>query len=97
MLHPDVVMVAAYGIPSDLGSGTEEDVKVAVQMRMDSQTSEKQLWEWAVRHMARFQVPGVIEFVEGIKKTPTGKIEKQGLRAEGGQRFDLRTMRPIQA
>ncbi|KAH7156574.1 putative coenzyme A synthetase [Dactylonectria macrodidyma] len=89
--HPDVVIAAAYSIPSQLGSGTEEDVKVAVQMRVGSTVDEKELWEWATQHMARFQVPSVIEFVTEIKKTPTGKIEKGALIAEGGKRFDLRT------
>ncbi|KAF7545211.1 hypothetical protein G7Z17_g9354 [Cylindrodendrum hubeiense] len=88
--HPDVVIAAAYGVPSQLGAGTEEDLKVAVQMRAGSTINEKGLWEWALQHMARFQVPSVIEFVDQIKKTPTGKIEKGGLKTEGGQRFDLR-------
>ncbi|KAK7408455.1 hypothetical protein QQX98_009382 [Neonectria punicea] len=91
--HPDVVIAAAYGVPSQLGSGTEEDVKVAVQMRVGSTVDERGLWEWAVEHMARFQVPSVIEFVEEIQKTPTGKMEKGGLRIEGGQRFDLQTLK----
>ncbi|KAI0141919.1 putative coenzyme A synthetase [Xylariaceae sp. FL1272] len=89
--HPDVVIAAAYGIPSQLGSGTEEDVKVAIQLRPGSTVEERSLWDWAVRHMARFQVPSVIEFVSAIKRTPTGKIEKHGLSIEGGQRFDIRT------
>jgi crotonobetaine/carnitine-CoA ligase len=86
--HPDVVIVAAFGVPSQLGSGTEEDLKVAVQMRLASTVNERDLWEWAVKHMARFQVPSIIEFVDEIKKTPTGKIEKGNLTAEGGYRFD---------
>ncbi|KAH6991128.1 putative coenzyme A synthetase [Ilyonectria sp. MPI-CAGE-AT-0026] len=93
--HPDVVIAATYGVPSQLGSGTEEDVKVAVQMRAGSTIDEKGLWEWAVQHMARFQVPSVIEFVDEIKKTPTGKMEKGGLKTEGGQRFDIRDLKKV--
>lgn len=93
--HPEVVIAAAYGVPSQLGSGTEEDVKVAVQMRAGSTIDEKGLWEWAVQHMARFQVPSVIEFVDEIKKTPTGKMEKGGLKTEGGQRFDIRDLNKV--
>ncbi|KIV94919.1 hypothetical protein PV10_02639 [Exophiala mesophila] len=88
--HPDVVIASAYGIPSELGTGTEEDIKVAVKIRQGSRVSEKDLWEWSARHMARFQVPDVIEIVQDIRKTPTGKIEKHGLTSEGGQRFDRR-------
>lgn len=88
--HPDVVLAAAYGIPSELGAGTEEDVKVAVKVREGSSVSEKDLWDWSVQHMARFQVPNVVEITHEIKRTPTGKMEKHGLSVAGGQRFDLR-------
>lgn len=88
--HSDVVTAAAYGVPSRLGEGTEEDLKVAVQMRPGSAVEESDLWDWAVKHMARFQVPTIIEFVDEIKKTPTGKIEKGMLSAKGGVIFDAR-------
>ncbi|KAF2712776.1 putative coenzyme A synthetase [Pleomassaria siparia CBS 279.74] len=88
--HPDVVIAAAYGIPSQFGEGTEEDIKVAVQLSEGSGIDEGGLWEWAKAHMARFQVPDVIERVEEIKRTPTGKMEKYGLGVEGGVRFDGR-------
>lgn len=88
--HPDVVIAAAYGIPSRLGAGTEEDIKVAVRLKPNSNTDEMALWEWSTHHMARFQVPSVIEIVPHIRKTPTGKMEKFGLAVEGGRRFDIR-------
>lgn len=88
--HSDVVTAAAYGVPSRLGTGTEEDLKVAVQMRPGCTVSESDLRDWATRNMARFQVPSIIEFVDEIKKTPTGKIEKGMLSAEGGVTFDSR-------
>lgn len=84
------MLAAAYGIPSELGAGTEEDVKVAVKVREGSSVSEKDLWDWSVQHMARFQVPNVVEITHEIKRTPTGKMEKHGLSVAGGQRFDLR-------
>ena len=88
--HPDVVSVAAISVPSQLGDGTEDDIKVAVVMREGSTVDERALWEWAVNSMARFQVPGVIEFVAELKRTPTGKVEKAGLKKDGGVRFDDR-------
>lgn len=90
--HPDVVIAAAYGVPSPLGSGAEEDVKVAVKLRAGSPLTEHALWEWSRRHMARFQVPSVIEIVSEIARTPTGKIEKYGLSVHGGVRFDDRSL-----
>lgn len=91
--HPDVLIAAAFAVPSQLGAGTEDDLKVAVQMQPGSKTSERELWDWAVRHMAKFQVPSIIEFVERIQKTPTGKIDKWNLPTEGGRFFDIRELR----
>lgn len=88
--HPDILAAAAFAIPSELGSGTEDDVKVAVKLREGSSIDESTLYDWAVRNLARFQVPTVVEIVNELKKTPTGKIEKRGPVAEGGKRFDLR-------
>ncbi|KAH8881882.1 putative coenzyme A synthetase [Thozetella sp. PMI_491] len=88
--HPEVKTAAAFAIPSTLGPGAEDDVKVAVELCEPGSVDETSLWEWAVGNMARFQVPSAIEIVEEIKKTPTGKIEKRGLAAEGGKRFDIR-------
>jgi len=88
--HPDIVTAAAFAIPSELGSGTEDDVKIAVKLREGSGVDESSLHDWTVRNLARFQVPTVIEIVDDIKKTPTGKIEKRGLLVQGGKRFDLR-------
>lgn len=90
--HAHVRMAAAYGIPSLLGDGTEEDIKVAIQLQEGAavQVDEKALFEWAVEHMARFQVPSVIEIVPEIRRTATGKIEKHGLPVDGGVRFDGR-------
>ncbi|KIV87120.1 hypothetical protein PV11_02688 [Exophiala sideris] len=88
--HKDVVMAAAFAVPSDLGEGTEDEIKVAVQIRDKSPVLESDLFDWAVQHMARFQVPSVIEIVSDLKRTPTGKLEKRWLKAEGGKKFDLR-------
>lgn len=92
--HPDVVTAAAFAIPAELGTGTEDDIKVALVVREDAVVArgldERQIWEWAKVNMARFQVPTVIEFVKEIKKTPTGKVDKSNLVADGGARFSSR-------
>lgn len=86
--HPAVKTAAAFAIPSDLGSGTEDDVKVVVQLCEGARVNEASLWAWSTENMARFQVPSVIEIVQEIKKTPTGKLDKSTLSVEGGRRFD---------
>ncbi|EED20973.1 coenzyme A synthetase, putative [Talaromyces stipitatus ATCC 10500] len=91
--HPAVKTAAAFAIPSTLGSGTEDDVKVAIQLCEGAEVDETALWAWSTENMARFQVPSVIEIVQEIKKTPTGKLDKSTLSPEGGQRFDIRSIR----
>lgn len=85
--HPDVVIAAAFAISSELGEGTEDDLKVAVKLRSGSSVDEEGLWQWSRKYMARQQVPSVIEIVEQMKQTPTGKIEKSSLSVVGGKRF----------
>ncbi|KAK5050877.1 hypothetical protein LTR84_003436 [Exophiala bonariae] len=92
--HPDVVVAAASAVPSELGWGTEDDLKVTVQLRESSLTDEGELWSWSVAKMARFQVPDVIEIVPEIAKTPTGKVEKSRLNRKGGRRFHRRSSSP---
>ncbi|KPI40600.1 putative crotonobetaine/carnitine-CoA ligase [Cyphellophora attinorum] len=74
--HSDVLMAAAYGVPHSWNAKEKVD--------------EQALWTWATEHMARFQVPSVIEIVPEIRRTATGKIEKHGLAVDGGVRFDGR-------
>ncbi|KAJ5889082.1 hypothetical protein N7495_009123 [Penicillium taxi] len=91
--HPEVVIVAGFAIPSELGAGTEDDLKVVVKLRNESTIDEHALWQWSQKYMARQQVPTVIEIVEELKQTPTGKIEKGSLTTEGGKRFTTRPAR----
>lgn len=91
--HPDVVIAAAFAIPSELGAGTEDDLKVVVKLRSESTVDEQALWKWSQQHMARHQIPSVIEIMDELKQTPTGKIEKGSLKAEGGQRLTARPAR----
>ncbi|KAG5744167.1 hypothetical protein H9Q70_013133 [Fusarium xylarioides] len=88
--HPDVVVAAAYGVPSQLGPGTEEDLKLAVQLYPGSTVTEEELWQWSVTRVARFQVPIVIEIIKDIKRTPTGKLDKSAMPLVGGKWFDMR-------
>ena len=59
----------------------------AVQQR---RISEESLWDWAKQHMARFQVPDIIEFVDKLERTSTGKVEKWRLKKAGGVKFSMR-------
>jgi len=52
-----------------------ESVKALVVLKSSSKnTSSKDIIDWAREKMAAFKVPRVIEFVDELPKTSTGKI-----------------------
>lgn len=93
-LHPDVLDVAAYGVPSDL---TEDDVMVAIVTRPATRLDPSSVIEFCRGRMARHMLPRYVEFVDTLPRTPTEKIEKQSLIARGigpdtwdGERIETR-------
>lgn len=78
--HPEVVLAAAYGVPSEL---TEEDVMIAVVRRPDSQLSAAGLREWAAERLPRRALPRFVDFVPELPMTSTGKIERYKLKERG--------------
>ncbi len=76
-LHPDIVLCAAIGVPSEM---SEEDVKICVQLRPDAKLTERDIIAHCEQALGRFQVPRYVEIVEALPRTPTGKIAKQSLR-----------------
>ncbi len=70
-----VVDVAAIAVPSEL---TEDDVKIVVQ------ASEVDLDRYVIHlreRLPRYMVPRYIEFCPELPRTPTGKVDKNALRA----------------
>ena len=78
--HPAISEVAAYAVPSDLG---EDDLKIAAVLKPGEALGEADLCKWAIDRMPWFAVPRYIEFMAELPKTPTGRVEKHKLRAEG--------------
>ncbi len=78
--HPDVVEVAAIGVPSAL---SEEDLMVVVVPRAGSSLAAPGLAEFCAARMPAFMVPRYVELSPELPKTPTEKIEKFRLREQG--------------
>jgi carnitine-CoA ligase len=78
--HPDVREVAAYGV--DLPGG-EQEVMVAVAPVPGATIDAQALVEWLIPRMTHFMVPRYVRIETELPKTPTNKIMKTGLRAEG--------------
>ncbi len=80
--HPDVVDVAAYGVPSEFKDG-EDDVKVDIVLREGAAEEPWAIIEFCRQEMAEFMVPRYIQFRPDLPKTETERVQKFKLRDEG--------------
>lgn len=82
-MHPQVLEVAAIGIPSEL---TGEQVKIFVVRKEDSLT-EAALRTHCRKHLTAYKVPKLIEFRTELPKSNVGKILRRVLRDEALQQI----------
>ncbi|MBV9487468.1 MAG: AMP-binding protein [Frankiaceae bacterium] len=75
--HPGVAEVAVIGIPHPY---TGETVKALVVLRDDARVDAEALVDHAAARLARFKCPTVIEFVDELPHSVTGKVAKGRLR-----------------
>lgn len=82
--HHSVEESAAIAVPSDLGSGTEDEVKVCVVLEEGAEEPDPaELHEHCAQNMPYFAVPRYIEFITAIPKTSNEKVKKNVLREQG--------------
>ena len=83
--HEAVVEVAAVGV--DIEGLTR--IKAYVVLREDHEGSDElveELQEWSKENLKRYQYPHIVEFIEELPKTTTGKIQRFKLRGpESGE------------
>jgi len=78
--HADVQEAAAIGVPSPLG---EDDVMAIVAPVQGREIDPAALVEFLKARLPYFMVPRYVRVVAELPKTPTAKVQKAGLRAEG--------------
>jgi crotonobetaine/carnitine-CoA ligase len=78
--HPAILECAAIGVPSEL---EDEDVKLVVVRRPGKKLSHEELVEYCAERLPKFMVPRYVEFVDALPRTPTDKVAKFRLRAQG--------------
>ena len=78
--HPDVLECAAYAVPSEL---SEDEVMLAVVVRAGHEVTGEQVLKHCIEVLPRFAVPRYVRFVDVLPKTPSERIKKYLLRAEG--------------
>lgn len=77
MRHPDVVEVAAIGIPHD--KWVETPLLLAI-MRTGSSTTEEQLREWGNAKLGKWQRVSTVEFRDSFPRATHDKVLKRALR-----------------
>lgn len=78
--HPDVQEAAAIGVPSPLG---EDDVMAIVAPVAGRNIDAEKLIAFLRERLPYFMMPRYIRVMSELPKTPTAKVQKAGLRAEG--------------
>ncbi len=74
--HPAVAQAVAFAMPHErLG----EEVAAAVVLSEGAAADERELREYATRHLADFKVPRRIVIVSEVPKGATGKVQRIGL------------------
>ncbi len=75
--HPAVLESAVFGIPHDEWG---EAVKAVVVLKPGESATEQEIIDAASEHLASYQKPKSVDFVDSLPKAPTGKILKRELR-----------------
>ena len=78
--HPDVLECAVIPVAS---AETEQEVMAVVVPKPGRRLAPEALIAFLEPRMAYFMVPRYLEFAAELPKTPTGKIQKFGLRERG--------------
>lgn len=78
--HPGVAQVGAYGVKSEL---SEEDVMIAVVLAPGAEVRPEEIIEHCESGLTRFAIPRYIRVMDALPLTPSQRIEKYKLRADG--------------
>ncbi|MBC2931725.1 long-chain fatty acid--CoA ligase [Nocardioides sp. zg-1228] len=76
LTHPDVSLAAVIGVPHESHG---EEIKAVVIRKEGATVTEDELVEWSKEQMAAYKYPRIVEFVDALPMTATGKILKREL------------------
>jgi long-chain acyl-CoA synthetase len=76
MTHPAVSLAAVIGVPHPSHG---EEVKAVVIRNSGATVTEEELVAWGREQMAAYKYPRIVEFVDSLPMTATGKLLKRAL------------------
>lgn len=79
MKHEAVSLVAVIGIPNDQFG---EEIKACVVLKDEHEISEDEIAAWTKERLAAYKYPRVVEFMDALPQSATGKILKKVLRMQ---------------
>lgn len=75
--HPMVAEAAVIGTPDELRG---EAVKAVIALKAGETATEREIIKFCQEKLANYKLPKIVEFVEALPKTSTGKILKRALK-----------------
>ncbi len=77
LTHPAISLAAVIGVPHDSHG---EEVKAFVILKPGAEATPEEIVEWSRDTMAAYKYPRLVEIVDSLPMTATGKILKRELR-----------------
>ncbi|HSW18185.1 MAG TPA: AMP-binding protein [Ramlibacter sp.] len=78
--HASVLESCVVGVPADVG---EDEVKAVVVLKDGCKLDPQELVRWCEPRLAYFAIPRYVAFRAALPKTPSERVEKYQLKAEG--------------
>lgn len=76
LTHPAVSLAAVIGVPHDSHG---EEIKAVVILKDGAEATEEELVAWGKEEMASYKYPRIVQIVDELPMTATGKILKREL------------------
>jgi fatty-acyl-CoA synthase len=83
--HPDIKEAAVVSAP-DARRGETVKAFIVLKPEATGRVSAEQIIEWARAHMAVYKVPRMVELIDALPRSGTGKIQWRALQEKEWQR-----------
>ena len=79
MAHPAIAQVAVIGVPHEVHG---EEIKAFLMLKPGQTVTPEEVIEWSKERMASYKYPRMVEVIDMLPMTATGKILKRELRVK---------------